>query len=260
MHAILDLRDVRTIQGYEKIAAQLMASIGITVENETGTPDAGDPMNVLTKQRNILGPAMEPQVTTQSFAGGTAHFFRAGTGSKLSTVKNDRPGAAVDAFMDRLIRNACVGAGWPFELTWDAAKLGGANVRLLIAKAMRAVEDRQDLLRLPAKRIVGYAVAKAIKQGYLPPSDEWYKWRFTMPARMTADYGREAAADLADLQAGVTTLTDILGEQGLDLDEHIATRKLENEKLAAAGLPAVGPAAGPSPQRSAPLTPLRKSK
>ncbi len=247
MHALLDLRDVRTIQGYEKIAAQMMASIGLIEHNETGAPDAGDPMNLLTKQNNYLGPAMQPQVVTQGFDGGTAHFFRAGTGSKLETVKNDRPGAAVDAFMDRLIRNACVGAGWPFELTWDASKLGGANVRLLIAKAMRAVEDRQDLLRLPVKRIVGYAVAKAIKQGYLPPNPEWYKWRFTMPARMTADYGREAAADLNDLAAGVTTLTDILGEQGLDLDEHIATRQLENEKLKAAGLPPVGPAPAAAP-------------
>jgi hypothetical protein len=143
--------------------------------------------------------------------------------------------------MDRLIRNACVGAGWPFELTWDASKLGGANVRLLIAKAMRAVEDRQDLLRPVAKRCVGYATAKAIKSGILEGFDDWYNWGFGMPARMTTDYGRDAKADLADLEAGVTNLDDILHEEGKDLDQHIAKRKAINEKLIAAGLPPVGP-------------------
>lgn len=152
--------------------------------------------------------------------------------------------------MDRLIRNACVGAGWPFELTWDASKLGGANVRLLLAKAMRAVEDRQDLLRPIAKRCVGYAVAKAIKQGLLEGNPEWYAWEFTMPARMTADYGRDAKADLADYQAGLRSMTDILSEEGIDIKDHIKTLHEEREMLAAAGI-AIG---APAPQPAAPET------
>lgn len=238
MHALMDLKDVRTVQGYEKIAAAIMSSVGIIEHNEQGAPDPGDPANFLQRQTTVQ-PGIVPSVTSQAFEGGTAHFFRSNSGSKLESLKNDRPGVAVESFMDRLIRNACVGAGWPFELTWDSSKLGGANVRLLIAKAMRSVEDRQDLLRPIAKRIVGYACAKAIKQGILPESADWYKWRFTMPAKMTADYGRDAKADLADLEAGVTTLIDILGEEGIDLDEFIAQRKLVNQKLTAAGLPPI---------------------
>lgn len=234
-HALLDLKDLRQIQGYEKLAAEMMASYGILEYNETGGPDL-DPKNILSS-----GPAQAPyaipQVAVQQVAGGgIAKFFRSNSGSKLEGLKNDRPGDAVQSFMDRLIRNSCVGAGWPFELTWDASKLGGANVRLLIAKAMRAVEDRQDLLRPVAKRVCGYACAKAIKQGILPPSAEWYKWRFTMPARMTADYGREAAADLADYTAGILNLGDILAEEGKDLDTHIRDRATEEKKLKAAGL------------------------
>jgi hypothetical protein len=189
-----------------------------------------------------VGSNPMPAVTVEQIpGGGNAKYFRAGTGSKIEQLKNERPSVQLDAFMDRLIRNACVGAGWPFELTWDASKLGGANVRLLIAKAMRAVEDRQDLLRPPAKRCVGYAVAKAIKQGILEGFDDWYNWDFGMPARMTADYGRDSKADLADLEAGVTTLEDILGEEGKDLSAHIAKRAAINKQLSAAGLPQIGP-------------------
>ncbi len=237
MHALLDLKDLRQIQGYEKIAAELMSSIGIIEWNEQGAPDL-DPASILRGNTNFVGSNPTPEVTIQQMAGGgNLKYFRSNTGSKLEQLKNERPSVQLDAFMDRLIRNACVGAGWPFELTWDASKLGGANVRLLIAKAMRAVEDRQDLLRPVAKRCVGYAVAKAIKQGMLPPNDEWYAWRFTMPARMTADYGREATADRDDYTAGIINLGDILAEEGKDLDTHIRERHEENEKLAKAGLP-----------------------
>lgn len=235
MHALLDLKDLRQIQGYEKIAAELMSSVGLIEWNEQGAPDMSP--DAILKGTSFLGSNPVPQVTIEQMAGGgTLKYFRSNSGSKLEQLKNDRPSVQLDAFMDRLIRNACVGAGWPFELTWSSEKLGGANVRLLIAKAMRAVEDRQDLLRPIARRCVGYAVAKAIKQGLLPPNDEWYAWRFTMPARMTADYGRDAKADLADYQAGITTLTDILGEEGKDLDQHIETLHEEREKLTAAGI------------------------
>jgi capsid protein len=242
MHALLDLRDLRQIQGYEKIAAELMSSIGIMEWNETGAPDL-DP-NTILRGTPYVGPNPMPGVTVEQLSGGgNVKYFRGNSGSKLEQLKNERPSVQLDAFMNRLIRNACVGAGWPYELTWDAAALGGANVRLLIAKAMRAVEDRQDLLRPVARRCVGYAVAKAIKKGLLPPNDEWYAWRFTMPARMTADYGREAAADLADLNAGIRSLSDILGEEGKDVADHAAERKRDNEVLAAYGLPEVGVAA-----------------
>jgi len=239
MHALMDLKDLRTVQGYEKIAAMLMASVGLIEKNETGAPDANDPMNVLTRQpTNIAGTDTGPIITQDNY-GGTTRYYRANSGAGLEQLKNDRPGEAVNNFMDRLIRNACTGAGWPFELTWDASKLGGANVRLLIARAMRTVEDRQDLLRPVARRVVGYAVAKAIKSGILEPFDEWYAWDFGMPARMTADYGRDSKADLADLEAGVTTLTDILAEEGKTLSQHIAKRKADNDALVAAGLPPI---------------------
>lgn len=239
MHALLDLKDLRQIQGYEKIAAELMSSIGLMEWNERGAPDM-DPQSIL-KGTPFVGSNPMPLVTIEQIpGGGNTKYFRSNSGSKIEQLKNDRPSVQLDEFMNRLIRNACVGAGWPYELTWDSSKLGGANVRLLIAKAMRAVEDRQDLLRPVARRCVGYAVAKAIKQGLIPPNDEWYAWRFTMPARMTADYGREAAADLADLMAGVRSLTDILGEEGKDISDHAAERKADNETLVSFGLPPIG--------------------
>jgi len=235
MHALLDLKDLRTMQGYERIAAMLASSVGLIENNELGAPDASDPSTILDKGKAFIGPSM-PDVITKQETGVTTRFFRAGSGGSLTQLKSERPGDAVDRFMNRLIRNGCAGANWPYELTWDSSLLGGANIRLVVAKAMRSVEDRQDLLRPVARRIVGYATAKAIKKGLLEDNEEWYAWDFGMPARMTTDYGRDANADREDYAAGLTTLTEILDEQGRDLDQFIEEKKAEQQKLRDAGL------------------------
>jgi capsid protein len=231
-HAILDLRDLRTVQGYERLASAIASSIGLVEHNETGGPDTDDPLTLLNR-RGVLN---ESGVTTEEMGGGTVRYFRANSGSKLEFLKNERPGQAWESFMNRLIRNAYSGAGWPYELSWDSSKLGGANIRLILSKGMRAVEDRQDLFRPAAKRVVGYAIAKAIKRGRLRPSADWWRWGFSLPARLTVDYGRDSNAQRADYEKGIVNLGDILAEQGKDLDAHIAARKLENAKLRKAGL------------------------
>lgn len=233
-HAILDLRDLRTVQGYERLASMIASSIGLIEHNETGMPDLNDPAGYLRGGDQVIGGATE--ATVEDRMGGLVKYFRAGSNSKLELLKNERPGQAWESFMDRLIRNAYAGAGWPYELSWNSAALGGANIRLIVSKAMRAVEDRQDLLRPAAKRIVGYAVAKAIKNGELPMSLDWWRWGFAMPQKLTVDFGRDSAAQRDDYAAGVINLSDILAERGITLEDHIAARKAENEALSDAGL------------------------
>jgi hypothetical protein len=234
-HAILDLRDLRTTQGYEKIACAIASSIGLLEYNETGLADTTDPAVALTGGITTSG-----DVAVQEMAGGTVRHFKSNSGSKLEAFVNDRPGDGWEKLMNRLIRNAMAGINWPYELAWDISALGGANTRFVISTAMRSVEDRQDLIRPMAKRAVGYAVAKAVKMGKLPANDEWWRWDFTMPPRMTADFGRDAAAQREDYLNGIINLTDICAERGEDLDIHIAERKAENDKLEAAGLPIPG--------------------
>jgi capsid protein len=247
-HAILDLRTVRRVQGYEEIAAHVASSIGLVEHNETGMADMSDPQTLLRGGVATTGGASG--VTTEELSGGLIKYFKANSGSKLEFMKNERPGEAWESFMNRLIRNAYAGANWPYEMSWDSTALGGANIRLIVSKAMRAVEDRQDLFRPVAKRIVGYAIAKAIKSGRLPANDEWWRWGFAMPQKLTVDYGRDAKAARDDYEAGLINLSDILAERGIGLDAHIAARKAENAKLREAGLRLPGDAPAASPDAS----------
>lgn len=137
--------------------------------------------------------------------------------------------------MERLIRNAMLGAGMPPEFYWDPSKIGGASVRMIISKVNRTVADRQDLLRGVARRRVGYAVSKAIKRGILPEYrgadlGGSLKWNFTMPPILTADAGYAGQDAREAYKLGMRNLSDILGEAGQSLDEHLDQR--EREELA----------------------------
>lgn len=233
--ALLDLKDLRMVQGYEKLASALCSSWALMEYNETGTADLSDP------RIGLGGGALPSGTVVNDMAGGLVKHFKANSGGKLEMLKSDRPGDAWESFMNRLIRNAMSGIGWPYELAWDISQLTGANARLRLAMAMRSVADRQDLLKPFARRAVGYACAKAIKQKILPPSDDWWRWGFTLPARMSADYGRDSAADREDYILRVKNLGDILAEDGRDLKQHIAERQAEDALLAAAGLPVPQP-------------------
>jgi capsid protein len=53
----------------------------------------------------------------------------------------------------------------------------------------------------------------------------------------TSDPLKTAQADILELNNGLATLEEKLGERGHDLEDFIAQRKVEKEMLEAAGLP-----------------------
>lgn len=205
-HALLDLRDMMATQGFEKQALMLASSIGLLEYNEEGGPDQSDPsvaLSVSQQTGNI------PAIYTEMLDGGATRYFRANGGGKLESFQFDRPAASWHNLQDRLLRNSFAGLSWPYELAWDSSKIGGANVRLVTAKARRTIEDRQDLLRRPARIKVRYAVSKAVNLGILPPSDDWWKWEFTLPPSISVDNGRDAQQTREDYKLGLVNMGEL---------------------------------------------------
>lgn len=119
-------------------------------------------------------------------------------------------------------------------MVWKATGQGTAE-RSELGKAQRAVEDRQDILFYFARRVVGYAVAKAQKTGTLPKSADWWKWEFTTPSKLTIDDGRVAKELESMWKIGARNMRDIVGMMGKDLGEHYNERaeEIAMRKLAA---------------------------
>ena len=233
-HALNDFRDALQSHDWERAAQLLLSSIGMVEYNELGGPDPSDNTAALLNTGTPGGP-ME---VTRNIGGMNVHYFKAGNGGKIETIKNDRPGEMWESFQDRIYRKG-VGPVWPYALCWKPTGQGTAE-RGELAKAQRMVEDRQDDLRKSAKRQIGYAISVAIKEGFIPFNQEWYKWGFTYPRSITIDDGR-AFKELQGLwQMGAINMDDIISMRGDDPDTHydrraeeIAKRKLAAQRVMA---------------------------
>jgi hypothetical protein len=112
-------------------------------------------------------------------------------------------------------------------LTWKKDGVNGTSIRNIQAVARAMTEKRQDVLKSPALRMISWAIAKAIKIGQLPPSDDWFRWDLTMPPKLSIDPGRDSKARIEDYKIGFKNLTGILQEEGKTRTQHYNERCAE---------------------------------
>jgi len=218
-HALNDLRDSLQSHEWERYAQLMLSSIAMVETNETGLPDVDDNECVINGESTTV----ERGIISESYQGGQVRYFAAKSGGKLETIKNDRPGDMWESFQNRIYRKALAGINWPYSMVWHATGQGTAE-RADLGRAQRAVEDRQDLLEYAANRIVNYVTAKFVKLGRLPAADNWYKWKFTYPKKITIDDGRVSKELIEMWKGGFLNPQDILGYLGKSTDEHLNER------------------------------------
>jgi hypothetical protein len=221
-HCINDCRDMIQSTEWERLAMLQMSSISLVEYNDNGGPDLDDPYNAL------IGDSQSCKgMTVESLDGGTVRYFRSNSGGKVETLVNNRPGNPFLEFHNRLLKGAFAGLNWPMALYEGQAAGGGTAQRTEIAMAQRSIEDRQDLLFYATKRLVGYAIAKAMKRGDLPTSADWYQWDFSTPPKLTIDDGR-ITKELETLwRMGAANMRDIVSMRGKTLEAHYTERAHE---------------------------------
>ena len=200
----------------------MVSSHALIEYSDTGGVDLDDPSVSLTGE---VGDS--DRLAVQSYSGGMVRHFKSNSGSKLESIDHSRPGDMWDKFQDRIIREALAGIPWPVELVWKAENVTGTTIRNIQARARSSVEARQDVLRRPARRIVGWALSKAIKLGLLPASEDWYRWDFTMPPKLSIDPRNDSKTQADEYKLGAVNMTGILQEKGKTHAEHIRERCAE---------------------------------
>lgn len=219
-HAINQFRDMADSTEKEMMAQLLLASIAFVEHNPFGGPDDTNAIDSYDYSSTDGKP------TCEVYDEGSIKFFKSGDGSKLEAVTNNRPSAEYQAFHDRLERIALVGTGWP-KVLLDNAQGNGTADRVALRQGQKACEDRQSLLKPVALRIVNYALSKAIKNGLLEFDVDFYKWGFSTPPALSIDFGKDSNAIREEYKLGLRNLTDILEEQGKNLEEHLYQRATE---------------------------------
>jgi capsid protein len=172
-----------------------------------GAAGGNDPSDPITLQKIVGGKlvALKPDESIESF-------------------QSNRPSPTFTGFLEHLRRDSALGV-IPFEFAADSSKIGGAGVRLIVAKADRRFSFRQMILeRRLIKPVWTYVIGDAINRGLLPPIEGWWKISSVPPKRVTVDAGREAQQNRADVEMGLKTLSDHFQELGADFGEEIERR------------------------------------
>ena len=145
-------------------------------------------------------------------------------GESLDSFAPNRPSPTFTGFLEHLRRDSALGH-IPFEFAADSSKVGGAGVRLVVAKADRRFSYRQlILIERFLKPVWFFVIGDAIAKGRLDAVPDWTKVAFTTPRRITVDAGREAQQNRADVEMGLKTLTEHYAEQGMDFGEEMEIR------------------------------------
>lgn len=207
--ALNNLLDRDELLRFEMQAAKIGSSIGLVVQNATGATGAEGFFGDLSK-------ATGENLTRETvFGGGMIPRLKAT--ERIESFAMQRPNEKLDAHLEQYIRAAALGLGLPYEFIWDTSAVGGVAQRFIIQKAARAFAARQDVLIASfLGKLWNYAIANAVRSGQLPMTPNWRRVHWQTPRSITVDVGREAQARRDDVKAGLMTLADFFGEQGLD--------------------------------------------
>lgn len=236
--AFIDIQDNKEFRRLELIAQKLLASRTVVEHNEAGMADSGLAQIIVDgveASASQTGDAIKP-VYGQTLAGGETTYFRAGSNSKLEIVTGDRPTANQQNFSAETIRQAINSIGWSVDYALDPTKAGGANMRIVVETINDTIDSiRRDLL-VPIRRWTdSWRVAKAIKNGFIKYSDEWYKWEYQFAQRKTADKKYDSDVDINEFRAGFQTLRDVCAKRGEWYQDVLAQKERElDEQMQAA--------------------------
>jgi capsid protein len=218
-HAVKDNCDVTRVLKVE--SGQLEEDGDFKLDAQQGSPENSDPASL------------------QKITGGKLVALK--PNESLESYQSNRPSPTFAGFLEHLRRDSALGI-LPYEFACDSSKIGGAGVRMIVAKADRRFSFRQMILiqRL-IKPVWFYVIGDAIDRGLLPEAPNWWRISCVTPRRLTCDAGREAQQNRADVEMGLKTISDHYEELGADFGEELERRardaKMILETAAKHGVP-----------------------
>jgi capsid protein len=218
-HSINHVLDEMELLALEKHAVKDNADVSRILKTARGEIDDSNDFMV---GGAAIGTENSDPVSLQRIVGGKLIALK--PDESLDSFQSNRPSPTFTGFLEHLRRDSALGM-IPFEFAADSSKVGGAGVRLVVAKADRRFSFRQMILESRLiKPVWAYVIGDAIARGSLPPIPGWWKISTVPPKRVTVDAGREAQQNRSDVEMGLKTLSDHFNEQGADFGEEIERR------------------------------------
>jgi lambda family phage portal protein len=243
-----------TLREFALAAALVQTMTATTIESDLPVAQA---LNSFAVNDGLQQPA---GLSPETWAKARGEFYEAakvslqpGTishlmmGDKFKVHRSESPNATYDAFDKSLGREAAKAAGSSAE---DVSGYFGdtsfSASRLAMELPSRINRRRRGAIVEPFYRTVFAAwLEEAIETGriklpkgapaFWEASEAYTQSLWRGDGKPVADPLKAAQADILEIENGLSTLEEKLGERGLDFEETLAQRKSEKEQLEAAG-------------------------
>ena len=226
-HSINHVLDEMELLALEKHAVKDNADVARVLKTERGEID--DESGDYSVGREPAPADGSDPVGLQRIIGGKLVALK--PNESLDSFQSNRPSPTFTGFLTHLRRDSALGV-LPYEFAADASSIGGAGVRLVVAKAARRFSFRQlILIQRLIKPVWAYVIGDAISSGDLPAAPGWWKITCTRPKSVCVDTGREAQQNRADVELGIRTIQDHYAELGLDWEEQLQNRALNARRI-----------------------------
>jgi capsid protein len=236
-HSINHILDEMELIALEKHAVKDNCDITRVLKTETGDLKDDSDFAIEGDQANT-SEASSP-ASLQQITGGKLVALK--PNESIDSFEPKRPSPTFTGFLEHLRRDSALGL-LPYEFAADSSKVGGAGVRLVVAKADRRFSYRQMILiQRFIKPVWFYVIGDAIDRGELPAVQGWWKISCVCPRKLSVDAGREAQQNRSDVEMGLKTISDHYEELGADFGEELERRardaKMILETAAKYGVP-----------------------
>lgn len=215
------LRDRAEVLAAEKLAVKEFSRRTFVLTSQDGEFGAGD-AGILGRKVSRPGGCKTSANDVADAFGGLA--LAVSQGEKLEAFEHNRPSMNVLGFLDMLDRDAANALGISSDFLLNPTKIGGAVVRMELAKAERQFSAFQNTVIEGLRPFIQFVLATAIARGELPAQPGWERMTFQTPRRLSVDVGRDTLAMIRGLEAGATNLRDILEESGKEYEAEIISR------------------------------------
>lgn len=245
--AVAPLQDAKELVKIVTKTAKQNSAIGLHIKKmvKAGGQGAIDKIRTLTQRDNVrqgkaAGPAStapngDPDPQHERLAGGGAIIYTDENGDVKFLTPNS-PSPLVEPFITKvLMRDGLASTGAPAELFWSCADLNSANQRFILQKGQSLFLSLGDGLssRLLNPLAVRYLLHR-METGKLRrprirevnPHTSAETWRedteghwmnclsWQLPPSLTIDNGRDAAAEISQLDNNIETLASIHDRRG----------------------------------------------
>jgi hypothetical protein len=235
--SLLRWMNLQDIDEFLQRGMKRAAAVGLKFKRETG--EAGTGNEVITSEEDassangangtVVSGEAHPQVYYEEIEGGEMYYLNSTTGEDIEALDFKNPHPNSEKFIERIQRGSLLSVGWSYELM-NLNSTGRSPSYIACALANKSIGKRQATVARRWRRIITYAVAKGMKEGFISRNDDGldpYLWEPGLPAEITPDTGNVDQADRENLKMGTTSKTIITQKRGYHRREIDAHRQAE---------------------------------